>query len=110
MKIKLKNMEKSFSWLIGKHKEAKILIGKAHNYVCLQVFGFRRPVFKPVLKIEWVWIPKNLWAPRTNTCKVTFVGTFVLFRIPRQAKRANCSGFSNCKRIPQIVNVFLNFF
>ena len=103
-------MAKSFSWLIGKHKEAKIFIGKAHSYVCLQVSGFQRQVFKPVLKIEWVWIPKNLWVPRTNTCKVTSVGTFVLFRIPRQAKRASCSGFRNCKWIPQMVNGFLDFF
>ena len=33
--------------------------------------------------------------PRTSTCNVNFVATFVLVRIPQQANIASCSGFLN---------------
>ena len=35
---------------------------------------------------------------------VNFVGTFVFLRIPQQANIASCSGFRNCKWIPQNVS------
>ena len=54
------------------------------------------------------WIPKLSgfqtkfqWIPHTYTSNVNFVGTFVLLRIPQQANIASCSGFLNCKWIPQ---------
>ena len=63
---------------------------------CLYVPGFQRQVFKHA--------PKCKWIPRTYTCNVNFVGTFILLRIPQHANIASCSGFRNCKWIPQNVS------
>ena len=64
--------------------------------MCLYVPGFRRQVLK--------YVPKCKWIPHTYTCNVNFVDTFVLLRIPQQANISSCSGFRNCKWIPQIVS------
>ena len=57
--------------------------------------------FKHVPKCQWIPLTKLPSIPRTNTCNVNFVGTFVVPRIPQQANIASCSGFRNCKWIPQ---------
>ena len=76
--------------------------------LCLYVPGFRRQTFKLVPKFQWIPLKKLPWIPRTNTCNVNFVGTFVVQRIPQQANVASCSGFHNCKWIPQNVNGIRN--
>ena len=72
--------------------------------LCLYVPGFQRQVFKHVSKCKWIPETKFQWIPHTYTCNVKFVGTFVLLRIPQQANIASCSGFRNCKWIPQNVS------
>ena len=71
--------------------------------LCLYVPGFQRQVLKYVPKSEWSPQTKLQWIPHTYTCNVIFVGTIVLLRIPQQANIASCSGFRNCKWIPQNV-------
>ena len=65
--------------------------------LCLYVAGFQRQVFKYVPKCKWIPLTKFQWIPRTKTCNVNAVGTFVLLRIPQQANTASSSGFRNCK-------------
>ena len=77
--------------------------------LCLYVPGLQRQILKHVSKCIWIPITKFSWISRTNTCNVNFVGTFVFFRIPQQANIAGCSGFRNCKWIPQNVNGFRKF-
>ena len=70
----------------------------------LYVLEFLRQIFQQVSKCKWLPCTNILWVPRTTTCNVQFVGTFVLLRILQQAKIASCSGFRNCKWIPQNVS------
>ena len=70
--------------------------------LCLYVPGFQRQVFKA--KCKWIPLTRFTWIPRTYTCNVNFVSTFNLLRIPQQANIASCSGFRNCKWIPQNVS------
>ena len=72
--------------------------------LCLYIPGFQRQVLKYVQKCKWIPQTKFQWFPHTYTCYVNFVGTFVLLRIPQQAILASCSGFRNCKWIPQNVS------
>ena len=65
--------------------------------------GFQRQVLKSVPKCKWIPQTKFQWIPHTYACNINFVGTFVLLRIPQQANIASCSGFRNCKWIPQNV-------
>ena len=69
--------------------------------LCLDVPRFQRKVSKYVPKSKWIPQKKFQWIPHTNTCNVNFIGTFVLLRVPQQANIASCSGFRNCKWIPQ---------
>ena len=71
---------------------------------CLYVPGFQNQTFKHVPKCMWIPPTKVLWIPRTNTCNIIFVGIFILLRIPQKANIASCSGFGNCKWIPQNVS------
>ena len=70
----------------------------------LYVPGFERQVLKYVPKIKWVPQTKFQRISHTYTCNVNFVGTLVLLRIPQQTNIASCSGFYNCKWIPQNVS------
>ena len=79
------------------------------TFLCLYVPGFLTQIFKHVPKCKWIPLTNISWIPRTNTCNVKFVGTFVLLRIPQQANIASCSGFRNCKRIPQKVSGIRKF-
>ena len=72
--------------------------------MCLYVPGFQRQILKYVIKCKWIPQTKFQWIPHTNTCNLNFVSTLVLLRIPQQANIASCSGFRNCKKIPQNVN------
>ena len=72
--------------------------------LCLYVPGFKRQVLKYVPKYKWIPQTKFQWIPHTYTCNVIFIGTFVLLRVPQQANIASCSGFRNCKWIPQNVS------
>ena len=72
--------------------------------LCLYVPGFQRQVLKYVPNCKWIPQTKFQWIPHTYTSSVKFVGTFVLLRIPQQANIASCSGFRNCKWIPQNVS------
>ena len=76
--------------------------------LCLYVPGFQRQVLKYVPKCKWIPQTKFQWIPHAYICKVNFVGTFVLLWIPQQANIASCSGFRNCKWIPQKVSGFCN--
>ena len=71
---------------------------------CLYVPGFQRQVLKFIPKRKWIPRTKFQWISHTYTCDVSFVGTFVLLRIPQQANIASCSGFRNCVGIPQNVS------
>ena len=66
--------------------------------VCM-VQGFYRQVLNQVPKCKWIPFTKF---PCTNTCKVNFVGTLVLLRIPQRANIGNCSEFRKSKRFPQM--------
>ena len=72
--------------------------------LCLYVPEFQRQVLKYVPKCNWIPQTKFQWIPHTYTCNVNFVGIFFLLRIPQQATIASCSGFRNCKWIPQNVS------
>ena len=85
------------------HYDAKVCTGKAHNFG-LYVSSFQRQIFKHVPKSKWIPLTKISWIPRTNSCNVNFVGTFVLLRNPQQANKASCSGFRSCKWFSQIVS------
>ena len=91
-------------------KEYKIYITRPNcalyrsKILCLYVPGFRRQVLKYVSKCKWIPQTKLQWIPHTYTCNVNLVGTFVSLRIPQQAYIASCSGFLNCKWIPQNVS------
>ena len=74
------------------HYEAKLCTGRS-TILCLYVPDFQRQVL--------IFVPKYKWIPHRNTFNVNFVGTFVLLRIPQQSNIASCSGFRNCKWIPQ---------
>ena len=74
--------------------------------MCLYVPGFQRQVLKYVPKCKWIPQTNFQWIPHTYTCDVNFVGTFVFLRFPQQANKASCSGFRNCKWIPQNVSGF----
>ena len=69
---------------------------------CLYGPGFHRQVLKQVPKCKWIPFTKFPWSTRTNTCKVNFVGTLVLLRIPQQAIIDKCSGFRKSKLFPQM--------
>ena len=71
--------------------------------LCLYVPGFQRQILKYVPKCKWIPQTKFQWIPHTYTWNVNFVGTFILLRFPQQANIASCSGFRNCKWIPQSV-------
>ena len=64
----------------------------------------KKQTFKHVPKFQWIPLTKIPWIPRTNICNVNFVGTFVVPLIQQQANIDICSGFRNCKRIPQSVS------
>ena len=70
--------------------------------LCLYVPEFQRQEFKHVLKCTWIPLTKFQWTPRTNTCSVNFVGTLILLRILQRANIGCCSGFRECRRIPQM--------
>ena len=72
--------------------------------LCLYVPGFQRQVLKYVPKCKWIPQTKFQWTPHTYTCIVNFVGLFVFLRILQQANLTSCSGFRNCKWIPQNVS------
>ena len=76
----------------------------SRTVLCLYVPGIHRQTFKHVPKCQWIPLTKLPWIPRTNTCNVNFVRTFDVPWIPQQANIASCSGFPNCKRIPQNVS------
>ena len=84
------------------HYEAKLCTGRS-TILCLYVPEFQRQV---LIFVPNKWIPqtKFQWIPHRNTFNVNFVGTFVLLRIPQQANITSCSGFRNCKWIPQNVS------
>ena len=77
--------------------------------LCLYVPGFQRQVLKYVAKCKWLPLKIFTWNPRTYTCNANFVGIFNLLRIPQQRNIASCSGFRNCKRIPQNVKGIREF-
>ena len=72
--------------------------------LCLYILGFQRQVLKYAQKYKWTPPTKFQWIPHTYTCNVSFVGPFVLMRIPQQANIASYSGFRICKWIPQNVS------
>ena len=47
-------------------------------------------------------LTKLLWIPRTNIWNVIFFGVNVSSRLPQQTNTANCSGFRNHRRVPQL--------
>ena len=84
--------------------------------ICM-VQGFHRQVLKQVPKCKWIPFTKFPWITCTNICKVNFVGTLVLLRIPQRANIGNCSGFRKAisanasgfrkfMRIPLIIDGF----
>ena len=77
------------------------------TFLCLYVSEFQRQVLKYVPKCKSIPQTKFQWTPHTYTCNEKFVGTFVLLRILQQANIASCSGFRNCKWIPQNVSGIL---
>ena len=72
--------------------------------LCLYVPGFQTQVFKHVPNRRWIPLTRFTWILRTYTCNVNFVGSFILLRIPQQAKIASSSAFRNCKWIPQNIS------
>ena len=74
------------------------------SLLCLYVPGFQRQVFKYVPKLS-DFDKQNFSGFRIHIpIKVNFVGTFILLRIPQEAIIASCSGFRNCKWMPQNVS------
>ena len=71
--------------------------------LCLFFPGFQKLILKQVSNCKWSPLTKFPRIPRANNCNVNFLGTFVVSRFPQQASIASCSGFRNCKRIPQNV-------
>ena len=67
--------------------------------MCQGVPGFRRQIFKHVPKCKGIPLTNVSWIPRTNTCNVNLVSTFVFLRTPQQANVASCSGFRSYKSI-----------
>ena len=100
----------SFIVSVHKSKNESIYITRPNcaldrsTILCLYVPGIQRQVLKYVLKSKWIPQTKFQWIPHTYTCIVIFVGRFVLLRIPHQANIASCSGFHNCKWIPQNIS------
>ena len=101
---KLKKKQKVLSFKIFSQYEVTPNCALARRTtLCLYVPGFYRQTFKHAPKCQWIPLTKLPWIPRAKTCNVIFVGTFVVPRIPQHANIASCSGFRNCKWIPQKV-------
>ena len=91
-----------FPQFILEHYEVKLhWIGE---YFCVCMFLDSRDNYLNMFQNVSVRLTRFTWIPRTYTCNVIFVGTFNLLRISQQANIASCSGFRNCKWVPQNIS------